>query len=119
MICDLRFVCAHVDTRVEHYLASSRVIPVRLLLLVYLYIPHRPHTTPIAPAENHLIYLREPGTHNYCPWVEKTRYCTSLEADEVLYSHCPKQYREANYRMQMVLRELRGYGADLLMLQVC
>ena len=46
------------------------------------------------------------------------RYCTSTQADEVLYPHCPKEFREADYRLQMVAREIRGYGADLVMLQV-
>lgn len=46
------------------------------------------------------------------------RYCTSAQADEVLYPHCPRAFREAEYRMQVVLREVRSYGADLLMFQV-
>lgn len=47
-----------------------------------------------------------------------SRYCTSAQADEILYPHCPKEYREEGYRMQMVAREIRGHGADLVMLQV-
>lgn len=46
------------------------------------------------------------------------RYCTSAQADEVLYPHCPRAFREAEYRMQVALREVRSYGADLLMFQV-
>ncbi|CAN0206293.1 unnamed protein product, partial [Laminaria digitata] len=47
------------------------------------------------------------------------RYCTSAQADKILYPHCPKEYREEGYRMQMVAREIRGHGADLIMLQEC
>ncbi|CAM9309857.1 unnamed protein product [Pylaiella littoralis] len=46
-------------------------------------------------------------------------YCTSEQADKVLYPHCPKEYRIMDYRMQMVTREVRGHGADLIMLQEC
>lgn len=46
------------------------------------------------------------------------RYCTSTQADEILYPYCPKEYREEDYRMQMVAREIREHGADLIMLQV-
>ncbi|CAM9231739.1 unnamed protein product [Sphacelaria rigidula] len=45
------------------------------------------------------------------------RYCTSAQADEMLYTYCPKKYREADYRMQVVLRELREYDSDIIMLQ--
>ncbi|CAN0164706.1 unnamed protein product, partial [Ectocarpus sp. 4 AP-2014] len=44
-------------------------------------------------------------------------YCTSEQADKVLYPHCPKEYRAMDYRMQMVAREVRGHAADLIMLQ--
>lgn len=47
-----------------------------------------------------------------------TRYCTSAQADEILYPYCPKEYREQGYRMQMVTREIREHKADLIMLQV-
>ncbi|CAN0047140.1 unnamed protein product [Ectocarpus sp. 13 AM-2016] len=46
-------------------------------------------------------------------------YCTSEQADKVLYPHCPKEYRAMDYRMQMVAREVRGHAADLIMLQEC
>lgn len=48
----------------------------------------------------------------------KSRYCTSEQADKVLYPYCPKEYRAMDYRMQMVAREVRGHAADLIMLQV-
>lgn len=35
-----------------------------------------------------------------------------------MYTYCPKKYREADYRMQVVLRELREYDSDIIMLQV-
>lgn len=46
------------------------------------------------------------------------RYCTSEQADKVLYPHCPREFRVMDYRMQMVAREIRGHAADLIMLQV-
>ncbi|CAN0481523.1 unnamed protein product, partial [Ectocarpus sp. 8 AP-2014] len=46
-------------------------------------------------------------------------YCTSEQADKVLYPYCPKEYRAMDYRMQMVAREVRGHAADLIMLQEC
>lgn len=46
------------------------------------------------------------------------RYCTSTQADEVLYPYCKKEFRAADYRLQVVAREIRGYRADLIMLQV-
>lgn len=58
----------------------------------------------------------------FCAFRRKTlliyRYCTSAQADEILYPHCPKEYREEGYRMQVVAGEIRGHGADLIMLQV-
>lgn len=47
------------------------------------------------------------------------RYCTSEQADKVLYPHCPREFRVMDYRMQVVAREIRGHAADLVMLQVC
>eukprot|EP00903_Cladosiphon_okamuranus_P010394 g9832.t1 len=46
-------------------------------------------------------------------------YCTSEQADKVLYPYCPKEFRVLDYRMQMVTREIRGHAADLIMLQEC
>ncbi|CAN0127836.1 unnamed protein product, partial [Scytosiphon promiscuus] len=46
-------------------------------------------------------------------------YCTSEQADEVLYPYCAKEFRAIDYRMQMVAREIRGHAADLIMLQEC
>lgn len=50
--------------------------------------------------------------------VTDRRYCTSTQADKVLYPYCKKEFRAADYRLQVVAREIRGYGADVIMLQV-
>lgn len=58
-------------------------------------------------------HLHTPTTNQ-----SRLRYCTSDQADKVLYPHCPKKFRAMDYRMQMVAREIRGHAADLIMLQV-
>ncbi|XP_065644098.1 2',5'-phosphodiesterase 12 [Hydra vulgaris] len=46
-------------------------------------------------------------------------FCDSEYAHEVLYPYCPKYALKLSYRMNLLIKELIGFNADILCLQEC
>ncbi len=46
-------------------------------------------------------------------------YASSTGAGEIIYPYCPQDYLEHDYRKPLLLREILGYHADIILLQEC
>lgn len=46
-------------------------------------------------------------------------YASSSGAAELMYPYCPLDYLDHDYRKPLLLREILGYHADLVLLQEC
>ncbi|CAF1196590.1 unnamed protein product [Rotaria sp. Silwood1] len=46
-------------------------------------------------------------------------YASSADAAEIIYSYCPQDYLEHDYRKALLVKEILGYHADIISLQEC